>query len=750
MRRRAGITTRATAWIMIVAAPALASREAAAAGVPPSVELDADNRPSSALPVRSSFVLTKKLGKSARRATVVFVRYAYRFWNINPPKLRREFTTTLPIRPNDCAEVLGALPRDRFVAKSLQGIPRGRLDVSDLWREPPVPALKQTELGQKQLLDHKIYRYLDSSRSVYVPAVWTRDEKDKDKDDVSFQLEVEDKTFFRPGAQYCMYVMVEEDRVKDHKDKVATTLRGIVAEFAEKMPSTPDEQVQRLLYAALEDLDTKDLREEVCREFRTQRPTGDCEKSGVPARYRLDFMKALIEAIVVVHAHRAERFEELKKQLKTDIADKITAIKTNINALKQELGRALPFARKPPPPLFLDKTDLAGVRCHVTPAAPPANQRDPRANELVCLLFANKKIHVDFVAPKKTKKAKDAAPYTEDYLYNGHKIARIGLQDDRIVFETGEPEHYVKTSDLLLEAEKLTLHDLMRFDATLAMEGGSLSANDHQFLDAFLEEPSLIKALPTDMARLSALMVAVKRLKAVCERYPALGRESCASWRGEVSKSTWRADEVETRAGQLATHLAALDTEMKKVNAAFIDTELEIGGRLRSIDMALQLDQAAYVSSFVTPAVGVAFIPGPQTFAIPYAAAQIFFWPNHVDDPMWSNGRLDLRRLVAAEIGLGITAKNFGPDDRFMQLTNYNTPPVLYGLAFQLIPYSTFSIGGALMKVRRSTFAGEETSLISTLYLGLTVELNFFNLARGQFSGGNYSSAKAVLAPGLK
>ncbi len=728
---------------------ALAARSAAAADTAKTVTLDQANNPQQALPVRSAFVLTKELSPDIRRAVPIFVRYAYRLWSLNPPKPRRTYSTSAPLRPNDCGEVARALASERFLPTSLAGVPTGRLDVTALWSEPPYPGAKGTTLGQAQLVEHKMYNYLDGAHSVYVPAVWTR----KNAAD-TFQVHIEDKTFFRHGAQYCMFFMVEKDRIEDRKASLVDALRAEIVRFGfpqngVRAPIDEDALntlMYTALYAIMKDVETTALREAACAKLTDPH----CKDPTVPPTDPI-LVQRLVDAIWAANPHRKDKLEALKTLLRTTLVQHVVSMTDNIVTLRRELGEAF----KPGKPLDLARTPVAGLACH---APPPSDAKTPvsqaAARELLCLLFARGKIQVQFVPPPKVTgnnsggKTSENAPaaHSEDYLWNNHKIVHLELHGGLISIDNGAAVSPLKTADLLLEDDKMTLKDLLELRTSLRLEAETLTP-DLALLGDYLEKSRVEKAVTTDTARLKALSAAIARAEAACKRYPALGADTCATWSADAGGQP-RAAVIRTAADQLGAGLALWDEAVKKVDLAFTETSLDLGAGATPLGPALELTQNSYVSSFVTPTIGVAILPlADQAFAMPYAAAQIFFWPNHVDEPMWSNGRIDLRRLVAVEVGLGITSRTFGPDDRYHQLTTYNTPPFLYGLAFQLIPYTTVSVGGALMKVRRSSFAREELALFNTFYVGISVELNFFNLARSRFSAAEYGSAKSVLRP---
>jgi len=150
---------------------------------------------------------------------------------------------------------------------------------------------------------------------------------------------------------------------------------------------------------------------------------------------------------------------------------------------------------------------------------------------------------------------------------------------------------------------------------------------------------------------------------------------------------------------------------------------------------------SAGVTQHVTPSVGIALATRPdQAIAIPYGGIKVYPWPNPVDEPMWSNGSIDLRRAFALEIGLGVQPKELGQDGRFSGPGGGTIPPVLIGAALQLLPYSTISAGVVLLEARRSTLSLETPRLYPSFYVGASIDANVFDAIAAVFASGRKSS----------
>lgn len=159
--------------------------------------------------------------------------------------------------------------------------------------------------------------------------------------------------------------------------------------------------------------------------------------------------------------------------------------------------------------------------------------------------------------------------------------------------------------------------------------------------------------------------------------------------------------------------IATLQTTVDKTKA--------IGGS--PIAIAMHLSQDQWVFSYVTPITGFGFVlRGEDTFALPYFAVQIHAVPNLVDDPQWSHQSRDWARAFALELGVSSTVSAFGPGGRF---SGYGgLPPLFIGLAFHLIPYTSFSIGGVVLGRRASTLNEENPSPFLGVYAGVNVQIN--------------------------
>jgi hypothetical protein len=145
----------------------------------------------------------------------------------------------------------------------------------------------------------------------------------------------------------------------------------------------------------------------------------------------------------------------------------------------------------------------------------------------------------------------------------------------------------------------------------------------------------------------------------------------------------------------------------------------------------VEFTSRTWAFSYVTPTVGVASVIRPdESFGLFYVGAQIHLDPNPVDDVLWHDGvtTKDLRRAVALELGVAPYTSSFGPDHRYDGPGGL--PPIFAGVALHIIPYTSFTFGGAFVDRKMSTLPQETAHVIFTPYLGFTLQLNVPDLIR--------------------
>jgi hypothetical protein len=189
---------------------------------------------------------------------------------------------------------------------------------------------------------------------------------------------------------------------------------------------------------------------------------------------------------------------------------------------------------------------------------------------------------------------------------------------------------------------------------------------------------------------------------------------------------------IETMREQVAA-LITEDEAWKASKAKLVSKSRRIVTLTSTAPTPMQVSFAArtWVFSYVTPIVGYAGVLRPdESFGLFYLGAQIHLDPNPVDDVQWKHGMTtkDLRRAVALELGVAPYRSSFGPDMRFGGPGSL--PPLFIGAAVHLLPYTSLTLGGAIVERRNSTLSQEEPHTVFAPYLGVTLQLNLPDLIR--------------------
>jgi hypothetical protein len=178
-------------------------------------------------------------------------------------------------------------------------------------------------------------------------------------------------------------------------------------------------------------------------------------------------------------------------------------------------------------------------------------------------------------------------------------------------------------------------------------------------------------------------------------------------------------------------HSARLSAAM----AQAVNKTLRLDEYGTGLGLQVQMSQKTFLTTYITPIVGFTYYASTrQGFWEPYVGIQVYAFPNPVDEPMWSNGSADLRRLFSLELGAGTEASGFGPGGRYATLNG--VPPIFVGLAAQAIPYVTGSIGWSLLGTRSNELQQASTTIIDSLYFGLSVQANVPDIIRGLSTSG--------------
>jgi hypothetical protein len=150
------------------------------------------------------------------------------------------------------------------------------------------------------------------------------------------------------------------------------------------------------------------------------------------------------------------------------------------------------------------------------------------------------------------------------------------------------------------------------------------------------------------------------------------------------------------------------------------------------IPLSIGFTEETWVFSYVTPTIGYAQIYGGDDgwFSHLYLGAQIHFWPNPADEPLWRHGitEQDLKRSFALELGFAPSVSQFGPDNRYRGV--FGLPPPTVAAAFHLVPYTSLSFGWALLDRRQTVLTAEDPRFAARFFIGLNVQFNIPDLIR--------------------
>ncbi len=149
------------------------------------------------------------------------------------------------------------------------------------------------------------------------------------------------------------------------------------------------------------------------------------------------------------------------------------------------------------------------------------------------------------------------------------------------------------------------------------------------------------------------------------------------------------------------------------------------------LPLRISFETSTWVFSYLTPVVGaVGVLRTDESFGLGFVGVELHLDPNPVHEVQWGHGVTahDLRRAIALEVGLAPTGDGFGPDGRFGGPGKL--PPLFFGVALHVIPYTSLSFGAALLDRKRSTLAEEDAHIIASPYVGFSIQLNLPDLVR--------------------
>lgn len=633
--------------------------------------------PDGALPIRSAFYLKGTASKDVSEIHPVFVRYRFLPWNI----------TT---KSRSCREVeaaLSTLKQSEGAATKKFPAGQGLMKVDDLWAKPVKrPSEPEADFQQRSSL----YDSLKSYHQAYIPGAWIRDAAKEANTEATFKILVPKTAFFQDSAQYCMLLYRERTSLAD-----ASTLERALEDYATAVlscekanPGTPQSACINSEYdivkKALAELlqKTPDPAGKVRKLF-----TGNIGKIATFLKHGETF-KATLDAIVTTN-------EKTLNQKFLPIGDREAAL---VRVLLPVLSRtqllsALPNAT----------TQETGF---VTPDSKiQVRYAQFQDNSLLISSVADPSAALDKAAVSRT------IPLTLEQL----SFADSGLSV-KDIFEL--------------------LNGNIRLDGSSRVPLSRLSAT----LFPYLSKPVIeIADLPDEarLAQITELKARLDAFKRLLERaaanpgappplagtdesaYQQLGfwlKEQRASLLRLVSTLSNRVDEqlfdIQKRRELHANTIKALQVLLTELYGPVVDVRLSVS-------------RDSWFFSYVTPITGFgAILNTADTFWLNYVGVQIYLFPNPVDQPMWTNGKDDLRRLLSLELGVATASAPYGPDNRYGGFSAANLRPLFVGVGAQIIPYITLSAGAVIMSRKISTLEAEKAATFVSPYVGISAQLN--------------------------
>lgn len=565
---------------------------------------------------------------------------------------------------------------------------------------------------------------------VLVSAQWT---PPPGGDAATYQVLVPtDETFFEPGYSFCLYVLRQTQRVDD--TTIATAIDDVAAAFDQCVTEAAvanaashkaaiarckaaaqsqfDARIDKLLDHALLVISPGSSRSPSCQGGKpTNNHPSDRDKAYCELKNTITVALGHAET---VHLKRADLDKSLAVTAVPDLSHGWLGTSGNGNDLGQAIVTML------------------------------TNQGS---------LFPSQKAEV--TSDPKARTGTRPAPTTSvEHLTKDGKIAvaYVSILDDdrriRVASSTAPSADQTRvldgvTTDNLVVAAGITLHDLLLLGhGIIPGHGVTPTDQDTTFaeLRTAIRQVGLVPAWgANERAYFARMRDRLGKISDVADiaTLTAFDEETPASVLGHIK--TWLAaggrlpGDVKQLAVDLKTlvdNKEAFDVTVKHL--AFVASQqFQLGGP-QPVPFHIGFDQKTWLFSYVTPTVGHAQIHSHDGwFSTVYFAAQIHLFPNPVDDPMYLHGiARDLKRSFALELGFASSVTSFGPDDRYRGV--FGLPPPFIALALHPLPYTSISVGEALLERRTTVLSVESPHWAPSFFVGFNVQLNVPDLIRSQ------------------
>lgn len=640
--------------------------------------------PAAPLPVGETFILHGPVADDVVEVQPVVVRTAWAaFGGAFAPKWTQA--------AGACARVAAALdPGDlRTGADGLPVGQQGVVDINSLWRPPTArPGIPGDDLPGRQ----RDYATLVEWQNAFVPAPW----RAPAGPNRTFEVRVEADRFFRPGASYCLLMLERRaNAIEDNR-----TVRRELVCGVEQCAGLGN--VRRAMAAA-----------KAVTACRTE------------ARDRV--MTALSQLERRPDEASPERCVKPTGSTRLD-AEQRRAIAAALDAGLLDATMDMRWAALTLPIALVELS--GGLSWHPGPVIAADS---PFGRFVLTALGAADHVRLQ----------PDGAWTTIDGALTVEQVA-LRRDGDVVVLSGGGASVRLEAqaSAVQLPSSAVTLRDV------ILLAGGQIAVADEvvtleQLGQRMLDGPF---SLDTDgpapdpsgeaervAAVLGGVADAVARAAARGDGRPAGGASGwvdaqLGAWAETAYPAATRA-QLDVAAEAARTFVSARTVWSEGISAVdFTLREVLVAGGA-TIHERAQLDTNTWFAHYVVPTLGLAWLER-DGFAQSYVGFEFFGWANRADEPMWSNGWADWRRLLAVELGFALGARGLGPEGRIDGPVGA-LPPVFVGVAAHVLPYGSVSVGQALLRRRRTGLPGERGPVAGRLYVGASLQINLVQLFGG-------------------
>ena len=210
----------------------------------------------------------------------------------------------------------------------------------------------------------------------------------------------------------------------------------------------------------------------------------------------------------------------------------------------------------------------------------------------------------------------------------------------------------------------------------------------------------------------------------------------------DVFKDLLPAQNASSALSSTVAALKVLDSNETSITTTLVNELNPVNG---ATELKASMQQTDFFTQYLIPSVGVAFINTPEGL-LPsgYVALQAYFFPNPVNDLMWSHGCDDWRRIFAVEFGISMLSGNMDPLKRYTGLLTLGNRPVFLGAVLQPLPYTSISLGASFFTARMTTLPQETLQTTAAFYFSLSVQANVFDLLRKALANEGVSAINPV------